>query len=290
MISLDVDAVKAFVAISDLKSFTRAAEALGTTQAAISLKLKRLENRLNKRLIERTPRQVRLSSHGEMFIDSARDFLETHDRALSSLLATRWKFKLGIACHVTGPELPELLFRLKSLDSSLLIEIELDNSRTLLDAYNCGLFDAIIVRSDDDRRIGTVIYQEHFGWYASPDFEYHVEAPLPLAKLSPHCGVQDLASQALKQASIPYKEVFIGGGMPAVTAAIISGMAVGVFPHRLLPPKLVEVGCLLNLPTLPSSSIVLHSALSDKRTRKALHAIGSAFKEHCGSNLANTGL
>ena len=35
MTSLDVDAVKAFVAIADLKSFTRAADALGTTQGAI---------------------------------------------------------------------------------------------------------------------------------------------------------------------------------------------------------------------------------------------------------------
>ena len=40
--TLDVDAVKAFVTIADLQSFTRAADALGTTQGAISVKLKRL--------------------------------------------------------------------------------------------------------------------------------------------------------------------------------------------------------------------------------------------------------
>jgi len=37
--TLDVDAVKAFLAIADLQSFTRAAEALATTQGAISVKL-----------------------------------------------------------------------------------------------------------------------------------------------------------------------------------------------------------------------------------------------------------
>ena len=44
--------------IADLQSFTRAAEALGTTQGAISVKLKRLEHGLGHKLIERTPRLV----------------------------------------------------------------------------------------------------------------------------------------------------------------------------------------------------------------------------------------
>jgi DNA-binding transcriptional LysR family regulator len=39
MTTLDVDAVQAFVWVADLQSFTRAAEALGTTQGAISVKL-----------------------------------------------------------------------------------------------------------------------------------------------------------------------------------------------------------------------------------------------------------
>ena len=40
---LDLDAVQAFVRIAELGSFTRAAEAMRTTQGAVSLKLKRLE-------------------------------------------------------------------------------------------------------------------------------------------------------------------------------------------------------------------------------------------------------
>ena len=55
---LDLDAVEAFVRIAELGSFTRAAEAMRTTQGAVSLKLKRLEERLGCRLVERTPRSV----------------------------------------------------------------------------------------------------------------------------------------------------------------------------------------------------------------------------------------
>ncbi|MGO4833668.1 LysR family transcriptional regulator, partial [Rhizobiaceae sp. 2RAB30] len=112
MTTLDVDAVKAFVAIADLQSFTRAAEALDTTQGAISVKLKRLEDRLGQKLIERTPRSVRLSAQGAVFLESARDFLAAHDRAIAGLTSARRRFALGIATHVGGPELPTLLARL----------------------------------------------------------------------------------------------------------------------------------------------------------------------------------
>ncbi|TIS81864.1 MAG: LysR family transcriptional regulator, partial [Mesorhizobium sp.] len=46
--TLDVEAVKAFVTVADLRSFTRAAAALGSTQGAVSVRLKRLEDRLGQ--------------------------------------------------------------------------------------------------------------------------------------------------------------------------------------------------------------------------------------------------
>ncbi|MEG2392916.1 MAG: LysR family transcriptional regulator, partial [Pseudomonas sp.] len=67
-----LNALKAFEVAGSTGSFTRAAEALDTSQAAISLKLKRLEERLGYRLLERTPRHVRLSPQGEHFIVAAR--------------------------------------------------------------------------------------------------------------------------------------------------------------------------------------------------------------------------
>lgn len=60
MRNLDLSAVHAFVLTAELQSFTRAAEVLNTTQAAISTKLKRLEDHLGRQLLERTPRMVRL--------------------------------------------------------------------------------------------------------------------------------------------------------------------------------------------------------------------------------------
>ena len=278
--ALDVEAVQAFVAIADFQSFTKAAEALGTTQGAISVKLKRVEDRLGFKLIERTPRLVRLSAQGAVFLNPARDFINAHDRAVAALSAERRHFRLGIAEHVAGPEIPTLLARLNARDPALTIEIRLENSRSLLDAFDGGELDAVIVRKEDDRRDGEDLGPEHFGWFAAPGFNQRPGEPLRLAALAPCCGVRDIATRALGVAGIEWSEVFVGGGHAAVVAAVSAGLAVAAFSCRLAPADVIEVGQSLGLPELPMSRIMLHSTLSDQRSREALRTLAAAYREH----------
>ncbi len=212
MATLDVDAVKAFVLVADFQSFTRAAEALDTSQAAISVKLKRLEERLGERLIERTPRLVRLSTRGAAFLGVARDFIAAHERAVAGLVSAPRRFTLGVAEQVAGPELPTLLSRLHSYDPSLLIEVRIESSRSLLDAFDRGGLDVAIVRQEDDRRDGEVLAQDRFGWFAAPAFDHRQGQPLRLASLTTSCSVRNMATRALDAAHISWIEVFVGGG------------------------------------------------------------------------------
>ena len=69
---LDLSSLQAFVLVAELRSFTQAADVLGSTQSAISLKLKRLEAQLARTLLERTPRLVRLSPAGKNFLPLAK--------------------------------------------------------------------------------------------------------------------------------------------------------------------------------------------------------------------------
>ncbi|MGO4683529.1 LysR substrate-binding domain-containing protein [Hyphomicrobium sp. 2TAF46] len=280
MLTLDVDAVRAFVMVADFQSFTRAAEALGTTQGAISVKLKRLEDRIGYRLVERTPRSVRLSGQGASFLEGARNFIAAHERALVGLNAAPRHFGLGIAAHVAGPEVPTLLARLHTHDPNLTIEVQLDNSRKLLDLFDHGRLDAAIIQREDDRRDGETLAHERFGWFASQGFEHRQGEPLRLAALAPTCGVRNIATHALDAAGIRWTEVFLGGGSSAVHAAVSAGLAVAPLSYRIAPAGTVDVGERLGLPPLPSSEVVLHSSLTDQRSRAALRALAAAFREH----------
>src|SRR5262245_22648644 len=128
MKALDLEAVQAFVLVSDFKSFTRAAEALGSTQSAVSVKLKRLEERLGRKLVERTPRRVRLSADGEVFLESARGLVAAQERALATFAAERRRLSIGISHHIVGPDLPVILKRMGEQEPLLVVEIRVASS------------------------------------------------------------------------------------------------------------------------------------------------------------------
>jgi DNA-binding transcriptional LysR family regulator len=275
MKTLDVDAVQAFVLVADLASFTRAAEAAGTTQSAISLKLKKLEQRLGRRLIERTPRLVRLSNDGAAFIDRARDLIAAHERAVREAGAPR-RLALGISEHAAGPELASLIARINAYDPALRLDVRIGFSRTLLDAFDDGAFDAVLVRREATRRDGEKLLQDRFGWFAAPGFR--AGAPLRLATLAPPCGVHALAVRALDAAKITWVEAFVGGGIAAVAAAVTAGLGVAPLAARLAPPGSVDIGESARLPRLPRSEIMLHSRVSDARLTGAVRTLAAAFR------------
>ena len=280
MTTLEIDAVKTFVTIAEFSSFTRAADALGTTQGAISVKLKRLERQVGHRLIERTPRLVRLSAQGAEFLVPARELLAAHDRAVAGLSSARRRFALGIASHVGAPELPTLLTRLNAHDPTLTIEVRLADARDLMDAYDRGTIDAAIIFRDDDRRDGEVLAPDHFGWFAAPDFVHHAGEPFRLAASSPACGILNTATRALDAAGLRWTESFLGCGAFAVAEAVSAGLAISVFSRRVAPPGTIEVSEKFGLPALPPAQIVLLSTLSDTRSRAALKTLAGAFREH----------
>jgi DNA-binding transcriptional LysR family regulator len=275
---LDLDAVQAFLRIAELGSFTLAAEAMRTTQAAVSLKLKRLEDRLGLRLVERTPRYVQLSAQGAAFLDHARELLEAHDRALAVLAGGRERLTIGISDHVAGPELPALIARMNAQDPEMLIEIRIGSSGDLLQRFDRRELDTAIVRLHAGRDDGQVLTDEQFGWFAAPGWRHRADEPLPLATLAEPCGVRMMAAQLLDAAAVPWKEIFVGGGVAAVAAAVTAGLGVAALAPRMLPFGAVEVGARLGLPTLPRLPIVLHSRVKGGRPAGTLAALSAAFR------------
>jgi DNA-binding transcriptional LysR family regulator len=107
--AFDVDSVHAFVLVADLGSFTKSASALDTSQAAIRVKIKRLEDRLGYRLLDRTPRNVRLSTQGMTSLKPARNLITAHERAVAVYPRRSDEFGIGISDQIAGPGLSVLL-------------------------------------------------------------------------------------------------------------------------------------------------------------------------------------
>ena len=275
---LDLSTVQAFLLVAELQSFTRAAEALGATQAAISLKLQRLEATLGKRLVERSPRAVRLTADGSAFLDHARTLMDAHERALSGQQLVRPQLSLGISDHAAGPELVPMLERLNVVSSQLSFAVTIGFSRALLDRYDAGDLDAVIIRREGSRRGGEKLVEDAFGWFAAPRLVWNAGERLPLATLAPPCGVRTLAVRALDKAGVAWREAFVGGGVTAVIAAALAGLAVTPLARRLAPPGLIDIGPQLELPDLGSSGVMLYSKVSDSAKLTALRTLAATFR------------
>ncbi len=79
--------MQSFVAVVDAGSFVRAADALGTSKAAVSRHVAELEQRVGARLLNRTTRKLSLTDDGRAFYERCSEILEAIDDAEAGLRA-----------------------------------------------------------------------------------------------------------------------------------------------------------------------------------------------------------
>jgi DNA-binding transcriptional LysR family regulator len=278
MTKLDIDAVHAFVLVADLHSFTRAGEAMDSTQSAVSLKIRRLEEGLGRRLLERTPRRVRLSADGEAFLGSARALVDAHRQAVHAFAEPRRRLVIGISHHLVGAELAQILRRIQEAERGVVVEMRVSTSRDVFEAFERGAVDvAVVIRNDNRRLDGEVIFEVPFCWMAAPDFVHHSGEPIPLAMQGETCVVRRMAVGALDAAGMAWREAFVGGGMLTIAAAAAAGLGVAALARRVAPADLVDVGRRFGLPVLPAREAVLLTSVTDTQARGALRALSAAL-------------
>jgi len=193
---------------------------------------------------------------------------------------------LGISDHAAGPELVPLLERLHAVSSQLALAVTIGFSRDLLDAYDAGRIDAVIVRQEGSRRGGEKLAEDEYGWFASPRFAWRRAERLQWRPWRHRAGVRAIAVRALDKAGIAWGEAFIGGGVTAVVAAALAGSRVAPLARRIAPPGLVDIGPAQGLPRLGVSKVMLHSKVSDPAKLAAAADAGGDIPQRGKSGLA----
>jgi DNA-binding transcriptional LysR family regulator len=136
----DLNELRFFVEVAQVRSFTEAARRLGAPKSTVSRSLRRLEERLGVRLVERTTRRVSLTEVGETYLNHCRRVMEEAeeaDLAVGALLAEpRGRLRIGapipFARLILGPILAEFLERYPALQ----VHLELiDSDAALRDGH-----------------------------------------------------------------------------------------------------------------------------------------------------------
>jgi DNA-binding transcriptional LysR family regulator len=248
---LDLDLLRCFVAVAERGGFTSAGNALGLTQSAVSLKVKRLEEVLGRRVLDRTSRGVAPTRDGEALLGYARRMLALNDEAVRRLVApaVAGRLRLGVADHFVPRSLAPLLARFARTYPEVRLEVEVGRSHELRAAQEAGDLDLVLGKRRDGETAGRPIFTEAVVWASAPEFVAPEDRPLPLAMLPPGCMFRDRALAALARANIAHEVVYVSASLLGVAAAAQAGLGVTVLGRGGFLPGLVELPALPGLGT-----------------------------------------
>jgi DNA-binding transcriptional LysR family regulator len=256
------------VQVAERGGFTHGGVALGLTQSAVSLKVKRLEDLVGKRVFDRTSRSIALTREGETLLAYARRMLALNDEAVRRLVAPAiaGRLRLGVADHFVPRNLAPLLARFARDYPEVRLEVEVGRSHELRAAQERGELDLVLGKRRDGETAGSAIWTEPIVWVAAPGWTAPEGRPLPVAMLPQGCMFRDRALAALARAGLGFEVVYTSASLLGVAAAAQAGFAVTVLGRSGLPPGLREQ------PGLPALGVAEMAVFGDAAGRTQLVA------------------
>lgn len=160
-VDLDLRLVRYFTVVAEHRHFGRAAAALHLAQPSLSRQIRRLEEQLGVRLLDRAPQGTRPTEAGEVFLPHAKALLRSATRAAAQARAAAQPIRITVGYGrdiIITPAVRELRRRHPEADVHTL-HLAWNEARTALLDHRV---DAVITRlplSTEQLRV-TVLYQE----------------------------------------------------------------------------------------------------------------------------------
>jgi DNA-binding transcriptional LysR family regulator len=189
------------VMLADAGSFTKAAERLGTTQPALSSRIRHLEDELGVQLFGRGPRGVSLTPQGAVLVDSFRATLNSYDEALAVAAELRaqgrQRLRIGFLAHAAAGLTPKILRSFSTRHPEVVLSLKQCDLSDCFCGLTAGLSDVAFV-------VGPFREQE--------DIQYHklFDDPVVAAVSAEH----PLAGRPLIEIGELLTEPFLVGSTP----------------------------------------------------------------------------
>ena len=177
-----------FLTVAAEGSFSRAGKKLLRTQPAVSLALKRLENEIGEKLIDRSSKELLLTDAGRLVLDYARRFYNLRRELRNALSELRDKQagKLTIGANEsTALYLITHIEKFRRLYPKVKVEIRRSLSSQIPEEVLAGTLDlgAISYQPAGDELISTVIYNDALAFVVSPGHRFAGRSEVSIEEL-----------------------------------------------------------------------------------------------------------
>src|SRR6185312_9545168 len=231
-----------FNALARQGHFGRAAEACAISQPALSMQIKDLEDALGGVLLERSPRQVALTTFGEEAAPRVRDILrlvdELEDLARASRDRLAGRLRIGMIPTVAPYLLPEVIGNLTRMHPELDIHVRETLTPKLIQELAQGQLDTAIVALpvSEPSLVEVALFSEHFLLVRPGEDE---GKPVPSSKMlrtmrlllleEGHCFRDQALSFCNMQS--PPREVLDASSLSTLVQMVGAGIGVTLIPE-----------------------------------------------------------
>lgn len=243
---LDWNLLRTFVVLAEARSVTEAAERLRLTQPSVSTALKRLEDRIGRKLIERGPGRYALTEAGELLYREALDINGSILR-LSTLMRemtdeVRGHVTIAVASHVVCPIFDQLLADFHAAHPEASLSINVVSSADALAEVSAkrASFAICLVRTRSPKLEYRRLYREFFGLFCGPRHPLFGRTGLTKADLAGRATVSfdtDRLQDVLKPVTLMRAQSLLGekitgtsSNLEEVRRMIIAGLGIGPLP------------------------------------------------------------
>lgn len=281
MLNLPTELLRTFVKAVELGSFTRAGDAVGRTQSAISLQMRRLEEMLDTPLFERGTHRVKLTEEGATLADYARRVLALNDEAVASLRRPRVAgcLRLGAPHEYMASLLPTILGKFAQSHPAVTLEVTCDLSKNLLERQAKGEFDLVIALHDDGQwGSGVLVHTEPLVWISSLDRACHDQLPLPLVLAPSPCIYRNRVLHTLGRLNRSWRVSYTSSSYSGILAAVRAGLGVTLLAASTVPEGVRTLGERDGLPEMGVLDVCVHRSrenASEAATCLAEYVAGS---------------
>lgn len=287
---MDSLALKAFMAVAEHGSFSRAADELFLTQPAVSKRIVKLENQLKTQLFDRIGRSVYLTVAGQHLLPKAKAILDAMDNTaheltnLSGLVGG--KLRIATSHHISLHRLPVPLAKFIALYPQVELDIQFAESEVIYEGVLQGRWQLGIITLNPEplaQLQQKSIWQDTMQFVAAPDHPLCSQVCVDLSQLSSFPALlskSNTFTRSIIEGDFERQRLALNVAMSTnhldtIRMMVGIGMGWSVLPHTLInsqikvidtlaPPIIRQLGCVWHPQRSLSNAAQAFMALLEK--------------------------
>lgn len=154
---MQIDELKTFIKLCEIRNFTKTAEALSMSQPTVSLHIRNLEELFQTQLIQRNSKQLQITPTGEILLDSAKQIIQLLEQTKKDIFEHHHKIyghlKIGASFTIGEYILPKLLSKIKEEYPNLNFEIIIGNTGEIVEYVKLFKVDIGLIEGTTDEKL-----------------------------------------------------------------------------------------------------------------------------------------